>query len=169
MRNPKKRCAYCGRWFQPDPRIGDDQKACPRKTCRRQRKRQAQARWRADHPDYFRGSTHYHIHKEWLAKPGNADYLRRYRTSHPAYVAADNRRRTARRRLQKAREKLLRVSDMKDAIHRWEINRIRSLSASDMKDTIRLRLDGLFDHLSSCPWSPRADMKDEIAPAAAPA
>ncbi len=34
------------------------------------------------------------------------------------------------------------------------------------KDTIRLRLDGLLGHLSSCPWSPRADMKDEMVPAA---
>jgi hypothetical protein len=54
---------------------------------------------------------------------------------------------------------------MKDAIHRREINRIQTLAGSDMKDTIRLRLDGLLEHLSTCPWSPRADMKNEMAPA----
>lgn len=166
MRVPKKRCDYCGCWFQPDPRLGDKQKACHRKKCRHKRKREAHARWLADNPAYFKGSTHYHVHKEWLAKPGNDDYLPRYRATHPDYVAADNRRRSERRRLQKARERALRVSDMKDASHRREINRIRTLPLSDMKDTIRLQLDGLLDHLATCPWSPRADMKDAIAPAA---
>ncbi len=163
MKSCGKCCAYCHRWFHSDPRLGDKQKSCFRKRCGQARKREAQAQWVANNRTYFRGPSHVQAQKRWLAKPGNTDYLRRYRASHPDGVAADNRRRSERRRLQKARERLAKVSDMKDEIHRREIARIRGLSASDMKDTIPLQLDGLFEHLSTCPWSWHADMKDAMA------
>jgi hypothetical protein len=114
-------------------------------------------------PSYGQGPAHVHSQRRWLAKPENKGYLRRYRAAHPAFVAADNRRRSERRRLQKAREQQARVSDMKDAIHRREIARIRGLSASDKMDATRVRLDGLLAHLFTCPWSSRADMKDAMA------
>lgn len=168
MRIPQKRCVYCSRRFRPDPRTASSQKTCSRTACRRRRKKEAQARWRADNPDYFQGHDHYVQHKNWLAKPGHGDYLRRYRDAHPAFVAADNRQRSERRRRQRARETVLQVSDMKDAIHRREIGRIQRLQGSDMKDTIQCRLDELLRHLSSCPWSTCADMKDEMAPVPGP-
>ena len=59
----RKQCAYCGRYFVPDVRVGDRQKACQSAGCRRNRKQEAQRRWLAENPGYFRGR--YDYVKEW--------------------------------------------------------------------------------------------------------
>ena len=156
----KKRCAYCPEWFLPDPRQGDKQKACGKKTCRRKRKEAAQAKFVKDNPDYFRGPAHCLQQKNSLAK--NPGYLRRYRAAHPDYVARDNRQRAERKRRARERKKARQWADMKVTIHRREIERIRGLQGSDMKDTIGLRLDELLRHLAHYPWADRADMKVSI-------
>ena len=46
-------CSFCRRWFRPDPRVGDRQRACSAATCQRRRRAQTQAAWRAVNPDYF--------------------------------------------------------------------------------------------------------------------
>jgi hypothetical protein len=53
----QKRCMYCGRYFTPDRRIGDRQKACKRESCRAERKKKAQETWRRSNPGYF--NNHY--------------------------------------------------------------------------------------------------------------
>jgi len=58
-----KRCAYCGRYFVPDPRAGNRQKACRDEPCRKKRKQQAQQGWSRKNPGYFRGR--YGYVKEW--------------------------------------------------------------------------------------------------------
>ena len=122
----KKRCRYCGRWFQPDPRTARFQKACPRKRCRVMRKDQAQARWLAANPDAFRGL--YIKTRRWLSKhPG---YLKRYRLAHPAYVAADKRGRRERRVRQRRR------ADIQDAIPRREIRQIQGVQGADIQAAI---------------------------------
>lgn len=153
----KKRCAYCLKWFLPDPRQKDKQKACGRKTCRRKRQQEAQSQFLKNNPHYFRGHLHYLQHKKWLVK--NPGYLRRYRADHPDYVARDNRQRAERKRRARLLKKTRQRADMKDTIHRREIERIRGLQGSDMKDTIGRRLEELLSHLAACPWSDRADMK----------
>jgi hypothetical protein len=156
------RCIICGRWFRPNPRIGDEQIACSHDECQQERHRLADARWRANHPQHFQGHSHYLEQKVWLSQPGNKDYLLNYRRTHPDYVAADNRRRSERRRLQKAREQAQGVSDMKDAIHRQGLLRAWGMVVSDMKDVMKLRIDGLFEHMAACPCHPLSDMKDSI-------
>jgi hypothetical protein len=52
-----KRCRYCGRFFEPDPRVGERQQACGREPCRRASKKAAQRRWRENNPGYF--ANHY--------------------------------------------------------------------------------------------------------------
>lgn len=49
----KRPCRYCRRWFRPDPRVGDRQRACSRPGCQAQRLAEQQARWRRRNPDYF--------------------------------------------------------------------------------------------------------------------
>ena len=49
----KKPCCICHRWFLPDPRIGDRQRACRRPECQKARKAKSQGRWLALNPDYF--------------------------------------------------------------------------------------------------------------------
>jgi hypothetical protein len=162
----KKRCAFCPDWFLPDPRLGDRQKACGKKTCRRKRKEAAHAKFLKDNPDYFRGPAHYVQQKNSLAK--NPGYLQRYRAAHPDYVARDNQKRAERKRRAREQEKARQRADMKVTIHRREIERIQGLQGSDMKDTIGLRLDELLRHLAACPWSDRADMKVSMASARPP-
>ena len=149
----QKRCLYCGDWYTPDPRTAAFQKSCGKKACRQRRKSQAQDHWLDKNPNHFRGPDHYLQQKDWLTRhPG---YLRRYRAKHPDYVVADNRKRRERKLRQKRQR-----TDMKDAMLRREIAKIRDIQGADMKDTIRLRLDELLVVLAR---PPRADMKDDIA------
>jgi len=63
----QKRCMYCGRYFTPDRRIGNRQKACAREGCRAERKKRSQANWRRSNPGYF---THHYADyvKPWRQK-----------------------------------------------------------------------------------------------------
>ena len=49
----KRPCSICRRWFRPDPRIGQRQRACGKADCQAARRQQTQAGWRARNPDYY--------------------------------------------------------------------------------------------------------------------
>lgn len=51
----QKKCTICGRYFSPNPRVGDRQKTCGRKKCRKLHKKEYAARWKAKNPEYFKG------------------------------------------------------------------------------------------------------------------
>jgi hypothetical protein len=78
----RKRCPFCRRLFVSEPRVKERQQTCGRQSCRRERKRQIGAQWRARHPDYFRGM--YPQQKQ--AYGTRAEYKRRYRSQNPEYV-----------------------------------------------------------------------------------
>jgi len=59
----RKRCAFCGRYFIPDYRVGEKQKACGSELCKKKRKRESQKRWSDNNPGYFR--DRYSYVKEW--------------------------------------------------------------------------------------------------------
>ncbi len=61
-----KRCAFCGRFFVPDRRVGPRQKACGREACKKNRKKVAQRAWVDKNPGYFQGR--YPYVKEWRQK-----------------------------------------------------------------------------------------------------
>ncbi len=48
----KRPCSCCRKWFDPDPRVGERQRACSAEECQRERRAQTQAAWRAGRPDY---------------------------------------------------------------------------------------------------------------------
>ena len=48
----KQPCTICRRWFRPDPRVGERQRACDRPECQTARRRKTQASWRRRNPDY---------------------------------------------------------------------------------------------------------------------
>ena len=78
MENKKtfqKRCVYCGCFYNPDPRAGNRQKTCKKEECRKKRKNEAQKKWSAANPDYFRGR--YENTKEFRKK--HPEYQREYR------------------------------------------------------------------------------------------
>jgi hypothetical protein len=48
----KKPCRICRRWFQPDARAGDRQRACGKPECQTARRQKTQANWRKRNPEY---------------------------------------------------------------------------------------------------------------------
>ena len=53
MPEPRKRpCSICRRWFRPDGRVGDRQKACGKPDCQTTRRRKTQADWRRRNRSY---------------------------------------------------------------------------------------------------------------------
>ena len=58
-----KKCLFCGRFFIPDPRVGDRQKACHREPCKKKRKTTAQRQWCENNPGYFQ--ERYPYVKQW--------------------------------------------------------------------------------------------------------
>jgi len=48
----KKPCRICRRWFHPDARVGERQRACGKPECQTARRQKTQAGWRKRNPDY---------------------------------------------------------------------------------------------------------------------
>ena len=48
----KRPCRICRRWFYPDPRAGDRQRACSKTDCQAARRQKTQADWRTQNPGY---------------------------------------------------------------------------------------------------------------------
>ncbi len=76
----QKRCLYCGRYFKPDYRVRDRQKACNDKGCQGKRKKESQKKWLEANPGYFEGR--YEYVKQWRRK--YPDYQRRWRAERKA-------------------------------------------------------------------------------------
>ena len=49
----KRPCRICRRWFYPDRRVGERQRACSEVSCQEARRARTQASWRRRNPDYF--------------------------------------------------------------------------------------------------------------------
>lgn len=65
----KRPCRICLRWFYPDPRVGDRQRACCNPDCKTARRQKTQAIWRKKNPGY---ATAYRIdqrHNNQAAEP----------------------------------------------------------------------------------------------------
>ena len=54
-----RQCLFCGRYFIPDPRVKERQKACSNTECKKKRKKAAQAAWAQKNPGYFKGRYPY--------------------------------------------------------------------------------------------------------------
>jgi hypothetical protein len=61
-----KRCHFCGRYFVPDGRVKEKQKACFDPRCKKKRKKAAQDAWSRNNPGYFTGR--YPYVRSWRAK-----------------------------------------------------------------------------------------------------
>src|SRR5258708_9579425 len=48
----KRPCTICRRWFRPNPRVGDRQRACGKPECQTARRKKTQADWRDRNPGY---------------------------------------------------------------------------------------------------------------------
>ena len=56
IRSRKRPCRVCGKWFSPDPRLGERQKTCGAAQCQRQRHAVKCAEWNRKNRSCFRES-----------------------------------------------------------------------------------------------------------------
>lgn len=49
----KRPCRICGKWFPPNPRVGERQKTCGAKDCQRKWHTKKCSEWNKKHPEYF--------------------------------------------------------------------------------------------------------------------
>lgn len=147
MKLNKKRCAACRQWFRLNPRAVRDglctQRYCSEDACRKARKKEAQGKWVANNPDYFKGDTHKNDCRDWAGEhPG---YSMSYRNDHPDYVEANRQR-------QKIRDKRRLFLAKKDGITQNPLRYlegIRLLAQKNLakKDGFRFPLEGILDFL----------------------
>jgi hypothetical protein len=82
MQEKKRKCCICSTLFTPHRKASNSQKVCEKPECKKIHKRNNNARWRQNNPDYYKDD--YDRLKSWLTKhPG---YLEQYRQEHPGYV-----------------------------------------------------------------------------------
>lgn len=115
-----KRCLICGDAFEPDPRTRGIQKVCPKTACGRERKRSADARWRAANPGYRDAAKM----RRWAED--YPDYWRRWRAAHPAYV--ERNRKQTRERVRASRL----LFAKQDAIQRDPVGYLEGLRSEAM-------------------------------------
>lgn len=69
----RKKCVLCGRFFDPDARIGERQKCCREPACQKKRKKLQLKAWRKKNRGYF---------------GGRYGYVKSWRETHPGYQKA---------------------------------------------------------------------------------
>jgi hypothetical protein len=52
----KRPCRICRRWFTPNPRLGERQKTCADRHCKKEWHRKKCAQWNRKNTDYFRAN-----------------------------------------------------------------------------------------------------------------
>lgn len=135
----RKRCHYCGDWYVPDPRTALFQRACPKKACRRQRKRAADRRWCQRNPDCL-AARHPKV-RQWARD--FPQYWKRYRATHPAYRLKERQR--------MRRQRVLRVAKQ-DAIRQNPVGYLADIRSLPLKtvakqDAIGSQIEGILDYL----------------------
>ena len=142
MNNPKKRCAFCHRWYQPDPRTRKHQLACKKTACRKRRHAAADRSLRIRRPRRHGDNWKLKI-RAWARN--YPYYWRQYRKAHPEYVERDNRRRS----LAAKKARAFRKTDAMRQISVEKIRSIRDLGAgcSAKVDAIVRRVEGIEDYL----------------------
>lgn len=141
MKIPKRRCRYCHRWFQPDPRFAASQKYCSHAQCRRESRLASHRRWWSKNgreTDVARASKH-----ETWAKEKN--YWPTYRAEHPEYALRDNDRR--RRAHQGARRAA--NQDMSRKISVDKLHEVLHLGVDNAanQDTFHRQIKGVVNYL----------------------
>ena len=82
----RKRCVYCRRLFDEDPRQKGKQKTCGSEQCKLKRRCENARRWRAQHPGYDTSEYRRVRHRDrrewrrryWASQPEYREHHRRY-------------------------------------------------------------------------------------------
>lgn len=70
-----RHCHYCGKFFRPNPRLGNRQKSCGKEECKRKRKKESQKNWVSKNSGYFK--NRYNETRAWREK--NKGYQKEWR------------------------------------------------------------------------------------------
>jgi hypothetical protein len=156
----RKRCRFCARLFNPDPRLKGRQYACATPECQGQRKAANQRRWLVLNPGYFKGR--YPKTRLWLAAhPG---YLACYRREHPEALQRDSEGRRRRHRIARSDGADIQVAkSLQGPVSKALAPFLEEPSGADMQDSIlpEMVLTALFS--ASYLRRARADIQDPIA------
>ncbi|MDI6731551.1 MAG: hypothetical protein QME05_03080, partial [Candidatus Margulisbacteria bacterium] len=98
MKTPKRRCHFCQRWFQPNPRNPHRQQTCSSPACQRKRRAENNRQWQRKNSGYGKGRKQ----KICTWAKEYPDYWRKYRREHPDYAEKERRRMRSVRRLVKS-------------------------------------------------------------------
>ena len=101
----RRRCSACGRLFQPCAKV-PNQQYCSERSCQKERKRRWQKNKLAEDPDYKANQRD--AQKRWRAK--HPDYWRDYRKRHSDYERRN--RELQRERNRRRRERETRIAKM---------------------------------------------------------
>ena len=136
-----KRCLYCRKSYVPDPRTAEDQKACRRRPCRRERQRRALQAWAAHNRDY--DETRRDKIRRWAKDYPN--YWKRYRQNHPGYRERNRRRTRERLRDQRA------MFAKQNAIRRDPVGYLEELKADPLfakQNAMARPVEGILTYLT---------------------
>ena len=125
-----KRCQYCRKLFEPNPRTAYEQRACFETECKKKRKKDAQRKWCEKNPTYFHAQ--YPRVKEWLDEhPG---YLKNYRRNNRDH-AGTGKKKEKRRKQSLPPEARARLEARVIEIEQF----FRGLPCCDIQDTIEAK------------------------------
>lgn len=138
----RKRCVYCHRWYEPDPRTRKQQLACKDPACRKLRHAAADRSWRIKRPGRHGENWKLKV-RAWARNYPH--YWRQYREAHPDYCERDNRRRVLSAKSARAFRKT-------DAMRQIAVEKIQSiwdlgLSCSAKTDATARRVEGIMGYL----------------------
>ena len=91
-----KRCAACGKVFQPRPQVSQ-QRYCAQSACQRERRRRWQQAKRRTDPDYHDNQAR--AQRAWRQR--NLDYSREYRRTHPEHLERNRAQQRERNRVRR--------------------------------------------------------------------
>lgn len=125
-----KRCPYCWKLFEPNPRTKDRQKVCSEVECQKKSKRASQKKWCEKNPTYFHDQ--YPRVKKWL--DDNPGYLRNYRRNNLNNVSTHKKQEKRRKEISPLQAPVAfeaRIVEMEQFL--------RSLPCCDIQDEIEAR------------------------------
>lgn len=148
MKVIKKRCAGCRKWFSPNPRTIRNsrhscQRYCSEAACRKAYKKDAQVKWLARNPNYFKGNAHKGDCQNWARE--HPDYWKNYRARRPAYVEINRQK----QRIRDRRRSFLAKKDAiaKNPVEHLEDTRLLAQKNLAKKDLFRLPVERILDFL----------------------
>lgn len=157
MKPAKKRCEYCGRWYEPDPHTAGHQKACSRPECRLERRRQKYRSWIKRHP--------WHVverrpkNQAWAA--AYPDYWRKRRAEDADYRAREKRRMRIKRL--RARRVAKQTASARIAVEKLQGMRRPGAKTVAKQTALSRRVDAVVEFLF---WKEGVAKQTDIAPAA---